>query len=217
MAIRLPFEQKTNTIIADDAKLVNFRYFFTRKLMFMKEASSVVLFPGGFGTQDEGFEALTLIQTGKTPLVPIVMLEQPGGTYWLQWRAYVAAELLRTGMITEQDMHLFRITDDADVAVREVLQFYRVYHSSRYVGDDLILRLKRAISDATLDRINDEFGQILNEGKIEQCPVLPAENGEFAEMPRLKLRFDRKSCGLLRRCIDAVNADGADSVTGDSA
>ena len=122
VAIRLPFEQKTNTIIADDAKLVNFRYFFTRKLMFMKEASAVALFPGGFGTQDEGFEALTLIQTGKAPLVPIVMIEQPGGTYWLQWRAYVKSELLRNGMINEQDMHLFRITDDVDIAIRDVVQ-----------------------------------------------------------------------------------------------
>ncbi len=207
VAIRLPFEQKTNTIIANDAKLINFRYFFTRKLMFMKEASSVVLFPGGFGTQDEGFEALTLIQTGKAPLVPIVMLEQPGGTYWPQWRSYVAAELLRCGMINDQDMYLFRITDDADVAAREVLQYYRVYHSMRYVGDDLILRLQRRLSDATLERLNSEFGCILAAGRIEQTSILPAEAGELPALPRLVLRFDRKSCGLLRRCIDAINRE----------
>lgn len=216
LAIRLPFEQKTNTIIKDDAKLVNFRYFFTRKLMFLKASSSIALFPGGFGTQDEGFEALTLIQTGKAPLIPIVMLEQPGGTYWLQWRAYVAAELLRTGMISEQDMHLFRITDDADVAVREVLRFYRVYHSMRYVGEELVLRLQRRLSDATLERLNDEFGEIVAAGAIEQCAMLPAEGGELPELPRVKLRFDRKSCGLLRRCIDVINeepttGDGPDS------
>jgi hypothetical protein len=207
VAIRLPFEQKANVIIADDAKLVNFRYFFTRKLIFMKEASAIALFPGGFGTLDEGFEALTLVQTGKTPLIPIVMIEQPGGTYWLQWRAYVAAELLRNGMINEEDMHLFRITDDVEVAVRDVLQFYRVYHSMRYVGDELVLRLRRPISATTLERLNDEYGRILTAGRVEQVPILDAENGEYPDLPRIKLRFDRKSSGLLRRCIDQLNQD----------
>jgi uncharacterized protein (TIGR00730 family) len=208
VAIRLPFEQKTNDIIAEDRKLINFRYFFTRKVMFMKEASAIALFPGGFGTQDEGFEALTLVQTGKTPLIPIVMCEQPGGTYWPQWRAYVAAELLRTGMIGEQDMHLFFITDDVDKGVANVIQFYRVYHSSRYVGDELVLRLHRRISDETLQRINDEFAaRILSAGQIEQCDPLPAEQGEYPDMPRLKLSFDRKSFGLLRRLVDVVNRE----------
>jgi uncharacterized protein (TIGR00730 family) len=207
VAIRLPFEQKTNTIIADDAKLVNFRYFFTRKLMFMKEAAAVVLFPGGFGTQDEGFEALTLIQTGKTPLVPIVMVEQPGGTYWPQWRAYVAAELLRTGMIGPEDMYLFRITDDIEVAVQEVVQFYRVYHSMRYVGDELVLRIRRPLAAETVARLNDEYGSIVVSGAIEQGSALAAENGEFPNLPRITLHFDRKSCGLLRRCIDLINQE----------
>ncbi len=207
VAIRLPFEQRTNVIIADDAKLVNFRYFFTRKLVFMKEASAIALFPGGFGTLDEGFEALTLVQTGKTPLIPIVLVEQPGGTYWLQWRAYVAAELLRNGMINEEDMHLFRITDDVDVAAREVVGFYRVYHSMRYVGDDLVLRLKRPVSTVTLQRLNDEYHGILAEGCFEQIPPLPAENGELPDLPRIKLRFDRKSLGRLRRCIDLLNSE----------
>ncbi len=212
VAIRLPFEQETNDIIAEDSKLVNFRYFFTRKLMFMKEASAVALFPGGFGTQDECFEALTLVQTGKTALIPIVMCEQPGGTYWPQWRAYVAAELLRTGMISEQDMDLFFITDDMARAVHNVIQFYRVYHSSRYVRDDLVLRLKRPVSDQTLERINDEFaGDILVSGRIEQCPALPEENGELADMPRLKMHFDKKSFGRLRRLIDTVNLEGQES------
>ncbi len=209
VAIRLPFEQETNSIIANDPKLISFQYFFTRKLMFMKEASAVVLFPGGFGTQDEGFEALTLIQTGKAPIVPIVMLEQAGGTYWQQWRSYVAAELLRTGMVSDYDMSLFRITDDVDVAVREVVQFYRVYHSMRYVNDDLILRLQRPIADQTLEQLNDEFGRILDRGRIEQCPPLPAEGDECPNMPRLKMRFDRKSSGMLRRCIDIINREPA--------
>ncbi|MFQ5807089.1 MAG: LOG family protein [Phycisphaerae bacterium] len=211
VAIRLPFEQTTNDIIAEDRKLVSFRYFFTRKLMFMKEASAVALFPGGFGTQDEGFEALTLVQTGKTALIPIIMCERPGGTYWPRWRAYVAAELLRTDMISEQDMDLFFITDSVDRALADVVQFYRVYHSSRYVGDDLVLRLRRPICGETLQRINEEFAaEILVRGKIEQCGPLPAEQGECPAMPRLKLWFDKKSFGRLRRMIDVVNRDGAD-------
>ncbi|MEW6252446.1 MAG: LOG family protein [Planctomycetota bacterium] len=209
VAIRLPFEQKTNTVIKDDEKLVNFRYFFTRKLMFMKEAAAVALFPGGFGTLDEGFEALTLVQTGKAPIIPIVLCEQPGGTYWLQWRAYVVTELLRTGMISEQDMYLFRITDDVETAVREVVNFYRVYHSMRYVGDDLVLRLRWRLSPATLDRLNAEFAGILCEGRFEQTAVLPAEAGEYPGLPRLIARFDRRSCGLLRRAIDLINREPA--------
>ncbi len=207
VTIRLPFEQKTNTVIAGDEKVVNFRYFFTRKLMFIKEASAVVLFPGGFGTQDEGFEALTLIQTGKAALVPIVMLEQPGGTYWLQWRAYVAAELLRSGMINPQDMDLFRITDDVETAVRTICGFYRVYHSMRYVHDDLVLRLQWPLSSAALARLNSDFADILIEGAIEQVGPLPEEEGELPDKPRLRLAFDRKSLGRLRRMIDRINLE----------
>jgi len=207
VAIRLPFEQKTNTIIADDAKLVNFRYFFTRKLIFIKEASAVTLLPGGFGTHDEGFEALTLIQTGKSPLVPIVMLEHPGGSYWSQWRDYAIDQLIGKGMINEQDLHLFHITDDVDTAVRELVQFYRVYHSMRYVGDDLVLRLQQPLATTTLQRLNDEYNNILLQGTFEQGDALPAENGEYPHLPRLTLRFDRKSFGLLRRCIDLINEE----------
>lgn len=209
VAIRLPFEQKTNTIIKDDEKLVNFRYFFTRKLMFMKEASAIVLFPGGFGTQDEGFEALTLIQTGKAPLIPIVMLEQPGGTYWPQWRAYVVAELLRPGMISEQDLSLFRITDDVEKAAREVETFYRVYHSMRYVNDDLILRLNQPLAPATVAELNAEYSDILERGEIQQVGPLPEERDEYPDKTRLKLRFDRQSFGRLRRCVDRINQEAA--------
>lgn len=207
VAIRLPFEQKTNTIIAEDSKLVNFRYFFTRKLMFMKEASAVALFPGGFGTQDEGFEALTLVQTGKAPIVPIVMVEHPGGTYWPHWRTYVERELLNKGMISPADMSLFCITDSVERAVEEVTRFYRVYHSMRWVGDDLLLRLERPVSARLLDRLNVEFRDILTEGKIELGAALPEESAEFPEKPRLRLRFDKRSIGLLRQLIDQVNQD----------
>jgi hypothetical protein len=173
----------------------------------MKEASAVALFPGGFGTQDENFEALTLIQTGKAPVIPVVMVERPGGTYWLQWRGYVAAELLRTGMIDEQDMDLFFITDDVEEAVRNVVRFYRVYHSMRWVGDELVLRLNHGVRAETVERLNDEYGAILVSGRFEQCDALEAENGEYPGKPRLKLRFDRRSFGRLRRCIDLVNEE----------
>ncbi|MBP9025449.1 MAG: LOG family protein [Phycisphaerae bacterium] len=207
VAIRLPFEQKTNTVIAADDKLVNFRYFFTRKLVFIKEASAVALFPGGFGTLDEGFETLTLVQTGKAPIVPVVLVERPGGTYWLRWRDYVEAELLRAGMICPEDMDLFTITDDVGLAVRVVREFYRVYHSMRYVGSDLVLRLERPLLPSTLELLNDTFGDVLARGRFEQTGALPAEDGELAEKPRLKFAFNRKSFGRLRRLIDVINAD----------
>lgn len=206
VAIRLPFEQKTNVVIARDEKLVNFRYFFTRKLIFVKEASAVALFPGGFGTLDEGFEVLTLVQTGKAPMIPIVMIERPAGTYWLHWQAYVAAELVRNRMIDADDMNLFTITDSVDVAVRTVCDFYRVYHSMRYVGSDLVLRLERPLDDQCLARLNHEFADILVEGRIEQCGPLPAERGELPDKPRLRLSFNRRSFGRLRRLIDQINA-----------
>ncbi|MBW7905124.1 MAG: LOG family protein [Phycisphaerae bacterium] len=208
VAIRLPFEQKTNEIIADDPKLVNYRYFFTRKVTFLRQSSAVALFPGGFGTQDEGFEALTLVQTGKAPLIPIVMCERPGGTYWPHWRTYIERELLANGMISPEDMHLFRITDDVQEAVRDIQDFYRVYHSMRYVGEELVLRLSRAVSAETVERLNDEFaGRILSAGRITASPALPAENGELPDLPRLRLCFDRKSYGLLRCLVDRVNQE----------
>ncbi len=206
VAIRLPFEQKTNTIIANDAKLINFRYFFTRKLMFVKEASAIALFPGGFGTQDEGFEALTLLQTGKDTPVPIVMIDAPGGIYWQHWRTYVVAELLRTNMIGPDDMHLFRITDDVEVAVREIARFYHRYHSSRYVGDLYVLRLNMPLAPEAVQALNDKYADLLTSGRIEQhAGPLDGENGELPDKHRLAFRFDRQSVGRLRLMIDDVN------------
>src|SRR5437870_8282126 len=141
--ILLPFEQEANTIIAGDVKLMHLKYFFTRKLLFVKESDAVVLFPGGFGTQDEGFEVLTLVQTGKSQMFPIVMVDEPGGDYWKQWEAYIHNVLLKRGLISPQDLSLFKVTDSVDQAVEEILGFYRVYHSMRYVGPDLVLRLQQ--------------------------------------------------------------------------
>lgn len=205
VAIRLPFEQKTNTIIANDSKLVNFRYFFTRKLMFMKEASAVALFPGGFGTQDECFEALTLIQTGKAPIIPVVLIEQPQGTYWPHWKTYIEAELLGTGMISAQDLKLFHVTDDIQEAAAHVEQFYRNYHSMRYVNDLLVLRVHRAPDGHWLTQATADFADILTDGSIEAGPILDAEVGELPELCRVTLNFDRRSHGRLRELMDRLN------------
>ncbi|MGB0714728.1 MAG: LOG family protein [Phycisphaerae bacterium] len=206
VAISLPFEQQTNEVIADDPKLVNFKYFFTRKLVFVKEARAIVLFPGGVGTQDEGFEALTLIQTLKASLVPIVMCDEPGGTYWSHWEKYVRDELLRNGMIDESDLRLFHITDRAEDAVREVVRFYRNYHSSRYVDDRFVMRLRQPLDDAMLEKINQDFADIIVEGRMEQSPgPLEGEDGIYPDLARLHFVFDRRSAGRLRIMIDEIN------------
>ncbi len=205
--IRLPFEQRPNEFIAEDAKLVTFKYFFTRKLLFVKEAAAVVLFPGGFGTLDEGFEVLTLVQTGKTTPIPIVFLDAPGGSYWSVWREQ-AQRLVDIGLVSPEDLSLFLVTDDIDRAVAEIRTFYRVFHSSRYVGDRLVVRLQHAISDATLARLHDEFGDLLASGGFQVGAALPEEHvDETASLPRLVLHFNRANFGRLRQMIDVLNAE----------
>ena len=203
--IRLPYEQQANPIIHGDAKLINFRYFFTRKLVFVKEAHAIALFPGGFGTHDEGFEALTLIQTGRSEIVPVVFVDAPGGHYWRDWQGYVASHLRDRGLIDPDDMSLYRVTEDVDEAVREVVGFYRNYHSSRFVGELLVLRLRVAPDDAELAALNREFPDLVVGGAIERSAALPEEEGEDAELPRLVLRFHRKKVGRLRQMIDRIN------------
>lgn len=204
--IRLPFEQQANPIIHGDAKLVNFRYFFTRKLVFVKEAHAIALFPGGFGTHDEGFEALTLIQTGRSEIVPVVFVDAPGGHYWRDWRRYVASHLRDRGLVDPDDLSLFRVTDDVGEAVAEVTRFYRNYHSSRFVRDLLVLRLRVAPDRGELAALARDFSDLVQGGGIESCTALPEEAGEHAELPRLALRFDRRKVGRLRLLIDRINA-----------
>ena len=203
--IRLPFEQEANEVIAGDAKLVNFRYFFTRKVSFVKHSHAIALFPGGFGTHDEGFETLTLIQTGKCEMLPVVFVDAPGGSYWREWAEYLDTHLLARGLISPDDTALFRVTDDVDVAVAEITRFYRNYHSSRYVGDKLVLRLREAPSGPALAALSREFKDILPTGRIEASAALPEEEGDAPGLARLVLRFDRKSTGRLRRLIDRLN------------
>ena len=205
VAISLPFEQRTNAIIEGDKKLINFKYFFTRKLLFMKEAMAVVLFPGGFGTQDEGFEVMTLVQTGKAMMIPIVLIDAPGGTYWQHWRTYVKAELLRTGMISEEDMNLIKLTDDVETAVREILRFYRRFHSYRFVQEKMVLRMKSALPAARIAHIQASFADLLAAGTIEPSAALPEEGDDVPELPRLVFQFNRRSLGRLRQLIDYIN------------
>ena len=205
--ILLPFEQEANPIIRGDLKLMHLKYFFTRKLLFVKESDAVALFPGGFGTQDECFEVLTLIQTGKAQIFPIVMVDEPGGDYWLRWREYIVDELLGRQLISPADMSLFKVTDSVDEAVAEVFNFYRVYHSMRYVHGDLLLRLQHKLSDALLERLRTEFADIVVAGTFEQTEALPEEANDthIATLPRLRFRFDRRNLGRLRQMIDAIN------------
>jgi len=206
VAISLPFEQSANTIIEGDDKLVNFKYFFTRKLMFVKEARAIVLFPGGFGTQDEGFESLTLVQTLKTEPVPIVLCDEPGGTYWQHWRTYVKAELLGEGMIDDKDMDLFYITDSAEDAVAEIMRFYSRYHSSRFVGDQYVFRLNSPLPGDTLAMLNELFVDILRSGRFEQYDhPIDGEEGALPEKTRLVFHFNRRSAARLRELIKQIN------------
>ena len=203
--IRLPFEQHANPVIAGDEKLINFRYFFSRKLAFVKNSHAIALFPGGFGTHDEGFEALTLIQTGKSEMLPVVFVDSPGGSYWRDWQEYLHSHLLSRRLISEEDLALFKVTDDVDEAVREVTGFYRNYHSSRYVRDWLVIRVREAPDAEELAALNDEFADVLAEGAIEVRGALPEEGGEADPFPRVLLRFDRKQMGRLRQLVDRLN------------
>ncbi|MEK6683326.1 MAG: TIGR00730 family Rossman fold protein [Nitrospirota bacterium] len=207
--IQLPFEQLPNIYIENDPKLVTFKYFFTRKLIFVKETDAIALFPGGFGTLDEMFESLTLLQTGKSDIMPIVLIDVPGGTYWLEWRRYLEKYLMKRGLISSEDMHFFKMTDNVDVAVREVTGFYRNFHSSRYLGDQLVIRLQRPISDVLLGKLNDGFKDIVTQGRIDRAAAFREESDEpdLIHLPRLKLRFNRKNFGRLRQLIDALNAE----------
>ena len=206
--IRLPFEQDANPVIANDPKLVNFKYFFSRKVVFVKESDAIALFPGGFGTFDEGYESLTLVQTGKSELLPIVFIEGKGDDYWREWRKSVEKHLCGKGYIDPTDLDLFHVTDDIEEAREIFRRFYSNYHSSRFVGDQLILRLQRPISDEVLEELNTNFQDILVRGKFERVEPHRYEkkdDPETLELPRLGFWFDRKSMGRLRKLVDLLN------------
>jgi hypothetical protein len=203
--IRLPFEQEANPWIAADPKLITFKYFFTRKLFLVKEAHALALFPGGFGTMDETFEVLTLLQTGKTTIVPIVLVEPGPQPYWRVWDAFVRGTLVEQRLIQRNDLAFYRIVDSIEDAVREITGFYRVFHSARIVVDDLVFRLMRPLADADLAEIQRRFDDILK-GPLDQVSgPAPQELREFPDLPRLILPVNRTSYSRLRQLIDFIN------------
>lgn len=205
LAIHLPFEQSANAIIAGDDKLINFKYFFTRKVTFVSQADAVAIFPGGFGTQDEAFETLTLIQTGKSAIKPIVLLEGEGGDYWRHWENYIRRSLQDNGWISPEDRNFFYIAEDPADAANHVKHFYRNYHSSRYVRDDYIMRLNHPLRPEDVDRLNEEFAPIIRSGRITQRGPYDVET-DHLDLPRLVFTHTRSRFGLLRLLIDRVNS-----------
>jgi len=204
--IRLPFEASANEHVPSN-KLLNFKYFFTRKLMFVKESHAFALFPGGFGTMDEAYEALTLIQTGKSMMVPVILMDTEETGYWDLWLEFAETTLLKQGMISADDLHLFDRCHDANHAADIICDFYSNYHSQRFVDGQLVLRLIKAPSDEVLESLNDEFSDIIVKGKIERIPATEAEiaDQDWVDLERIRFDFNRRSLGRLRNLIDALN------------
>jgi uncharacterized protein (TIGR00730 family) len=205
--IRLPWEQSANPVIAEDRKLITFKYFFTRKLIFIRHSDAIVLFPGGFGTFDEGFEALTLMQTGKSQLMPLVLVDKPGGIFWKTWDRNIREQLLRDKLISPDDLSLYQITDRADEAVNIITRFFRNFHSTRFVKDLLVIRLKQAPGEHPLARMNKEFADIILKGKIQVIKPTPEErrDNDHLSLARIAFAFNRHHYGRLRQLIDVLN------------
>ena len=217
--IQLPFEQDSNPFIAGDDKLIDFKYFFTRKLFFLRESDAIALFPGGFGTQDEAFECLTLSQTGKSPPVPVVLIDPPGTSYWQDWDAYIHKHLISGDLISADDHRLYTITDDLTTACDAISGFYQVYHSSRYVGERLVMRLNQELADTEVRWLNQEFADILLHDQIRKSGVLPEEKNQqepqpqqvqdqTEHLPRLVCYFNQRDHGRLYQMIAAINQMG---------
>jgi len=206
--IRLPWEQSANPIIREDKKLVTFKYFFTRKLIFIRHSDAIALFPGGFGTMDEGYEALTLMQTGKSQLMPLVLMDRPGGTYWKTWDKHVREHLLRDALISPDDLHLYQITDNTDEAVKIITRFYRNFHSTRFVNELFVIRLKHAPSDTAIAALNEDFTDIIIGQPVHRVEASPEEreDEDHVDLPRIAFEFNRRDYGRLRQLVDVLNA-----------
>ena len=205
--IMLPFEQSANATIAGDPKLVHLKYFFTRKLLFVRESQAAAFFPGGFGTMDEAFEILTLIQTGKANLVPIVCLQAPGSDYWDRWMDFVSGHLLPQGLISESDLNLFKIFDHEEPAVQEIQDFYRNFHSCRFVGEQLVVRIRRQLSPLEIAEAQNKFEDLCDGGSFAQINAFPQEQDEpeVLHLPRLAFSYHRRDAGRLRQFINWLN------------
>src|SRR3954451_3888152 len=192
--IRLAWEQSANPVIREDKELVTFKYFFTRKLIFIRHSDAIALFPGGFGTMDEGYEALTLMQTGKSQLMPLVLIDRPGGTYWKTWDKHIREHLLRDQLISPDDLNLYQITDDTDQAVKIITRFYRNFHSSRFVKDLFVIRLNYGPSLSAIEAMNEDFADIITGAKIAAIEPTADERAdeEFMDLPRIAFGFNRR-------------------------
>lgn len=206
--IHLPFEQDTNPIMNQDAKTITYKYFFNRKVAFLKETHAVALFPGGFGTLDEAMEVMTLVQTGKNPVIPLVLIDDEGG-YWEDWFRFLRDSLLRRGVISGEDFSLFTITRDPQEAVALIDEFYRNFHSMRFVGKKLVMRLNKQLTEHHCETLISEFGEILSpQGTIIPATALPDEHDEpdIDALPRLLIDFNLRSYGLLGAVIRRINS-----------
>ncbi len=209
--ILLPFEQGAAKVIQDDPKLVTFKYFFTRKVFFVMEADAVALFPGGFGTHDEGFEVMTLLQTGKTPPMPVVLMDLPGQDYWEVWDQFVRRQLLARGYINPEDLSFYKIVHSAEEGLARIRSYYSTYHSMRQVRDKLVIRLEKELDDGQVRLLNDRFRDLLKSGKIQKTPALPAEKDEpkLLAKPRIAFSYNKKSAGRLNQLILTINDLGS--------
>ncbi|MDH3999257.1 MAG: TIGR00730 family Rossman fold protein [Desulfuromonadales bacterium] len=207
--IRLPFEQGTNPVMEDSGHSITYRYFFTRKVAFLKEADAVALFPGGFGTMDEAMETLTLIQTGKNPPVPLVLIDDDDGSYWEPWLEFAKETLLKRGLISGEDFSLFTITRDPFEAAQIIHDFYRIYHSSRWVGSTFVIRLNKPLSDEQIHTLQEEFHEIIEPGSsLQQIAAMPEEydQPDLVDLPRLAFKFNRRNYGLLKAFLRRLNS-----------
>ena len=207
--IRLPFEQETNPFMEASKNVITYKYFFNRKVAFLKEAAAVALFPGGFGTLDEAMEIMTLVQTGKNPPIPLVMIDDDAGDYWENWFQFIRKTLLKKGLISGEDFSLFTITRDPAEAVQIIDDFYRIYHSMRFVGPTLVMRLNQALDSEQLGVLESEFREILQPGShLRITGALPeeADQPDLLHLPRLSFEFNRRSFGLLKAFIRRINA-----------
>jgi uncharacterized protein (TIGR00730 family) len=206
--IRLPWEQSANPVIQRDKKLITFKYFFTRKLIFVRHSDAIALFPGGFGTMDEGYEAITLMQTGKSQLMPLVLIDRPGGSYWRTWDKQIREHLLRDQLISPDDLNLYQITDDVDQAVKIITRFYRNFHSSRFVKDLFVIRLKHLPTASSIEAMNEDFADIITAPPIRVVEATPEEraDNDMVDAPRIAFGFNRRDYGRLRQLIDVLNS-----------
>ncbi len=208
--ILLPFEEAPASIIQDDPKLITFKYFFTRKIFFVMEADAIALFPGGFGTHDEGFEVLTLLQTGKTPPMPVVLMDLPGEGYWEAWDRFIRQQLLRRGFINPEDLSFYKIMHSSEEAAAWIKSYYSTYHSMRQVRDRLVIRLEKELGDDQVTLLNDRFKSLVRSGTIYKTTSLSEETDEpdLRLKPRIAFSNNKRSAGRLNEMVLMINELG---------